>query len=61
MTAAEPVSTHQHHPSREPGNATDPVCGMAVEQDKAISLALKGTTDYFCARGCRDEFMQKAT
>jgi putative ABC transport system ATP-binding protein len=48
-------------PPASAGVATDPVCGMAVEQDKAISLALKGTTDYFCARGCRDEFMQKAT
>lgn len=37
--------------------ATDPVCGMAVEQGKGISAELNGTTYHFCARGCRDEFL----
>ena len=55
----EMVSTLAPHASA--GVATDPVCGMAVEQDRAISLELKGITYYFCAQGCRDEFMQKAT
>lgn len=37
---------------------TDPVCGMTVEQDKAIRLVWEdGQAFYFCARGCRDEFL----
>jgi len=37
--------------------ATDPVCGMAVERDKAITAEWDGQTFYFCAQGCRDEFV----
>ncbi len=41
--------------------ATDPVCGMTVEREKAPAMmALDGTTYYFCARGCRDEFAQES-
>lgn len=36
----------------------DPVCGMSVEREKAISLEWQdGKIYYFCARGCRDEFI----
>lgn len=35
----------------------DPVCGMAVERDTAVSARRDEQTYYFCARGCRDEFM----
>jgi putative ABC transport system ATP-binding protein len=39
--------------------ATDPICGMTVERDKApATMHYDGTTYYFCARGCRDEFAQ---
>jgi len=37
--------------------ATDPVCGMAVEREKAINAELHGQTFFFCSRGCRDEFI----
>ena len=38
--------------------ANDPVCGMAVEREKAILLDWDGgQTFYFCAKGCRDEFI----
>lgn len=37
--------------------AVDPVCGMSVEREKAISVQLDGQTNYFCAQGCRDEFL----
>ncbi len=37
--------------------ATDPVCGMAIECDKAITADWDGQTFYFCAQGCRDEFL----
>jgi putative ABC transport system ATP-binding protein len=36
--------------------AIDPVCGMSVEREKAISVEWEGQVFYFCARGCRDEF-----
>lgn len=36
---------------------TDPVCGMAIERDKAIRADWDGHTFYFCAQGCRDEFL----
>jgi putative ABC transport system ATP-binding protein len=37
--------------------ATDPVCGMAVEREKAISAEWNGQPFFFCSRGCRDEFL----
>jgi len=37
--------------------AIDPVCGMSIEREKAISMEWQGQTYYFCARGCRDEFL----
>jgi putative ABC transport system ATP-binding protein len=36
--------------------ATDPVCGMAVEQESAIKMEWEGQLYFFCAKGCRDEF-----
>jgi putative ABC transport system ATP-binding protein len=38
--------------------AVDPVCGMTVEREKAVSAARDGEVFYFCSRGCRDEFLQ---
>jgi len=38
--------------------ATDPVCGMAVEKEKAAVAEWKGRTFYFCSRGCRNEFFE---
>ena len=35
---------------------TDPVCGMVVEQAKAVLLERNGKTLYFCSRGCLNEF-----
>jgi putative ABC transport system ATP-binding protein len=37
--------------------AIDPVCGMAVERERAVSAASDGETHFFCSRGCRDEFL----
>ena len=37
--------------------ATDPVCGMTVdESDAPESLDHEGTTYYFCSADCRQEF-----
>ncbi|MBI3979532.1 MAG: ATP-binding cassette domain-containing protein [Chloroflexi bacterium] len=37
--------------------AVDPVCGMAVEREKAVTAEWGGEQYAFCARGCRDEFL----
>ena len=39
------------------GKATDPVCGMAVQKDRAADTAShEGTTYYFCSKGCATKF-----
>ena len=37
--------------------ATDPVCGMAVERERAVSAERDGEIFLFCSRGCREEFL----
>jgi putative ABC transport system ATP-binding protein len=37
--------------------ATDPVCGMAVERERAVSAEQDGEAFFFCSRGCREEFL----
>lgn len=38
--------------------ATDPVCGMSLERETAaVKLDVDGRTYFFCAAGCRDEFL----
>jgi putative ABC transport system ATP-binding protein len=37
--------------------ATDPVCGMAVEREHAVAAEWGGQSFFFCADGCRDEFL----
>ncbi len=41
--------------------ATDPVCEMAVERERAVSAERDGETYFFCSRGCRDEFLGSLT
>ena len=37
--------------------ATDPVCGMTVERERAAATLERGSeTYYFCSKGCRAEF-----
>jgi YHS domain-containing protein len=39
--------------------AIDPVCGMSVDRASAPAQATyEGEAFYFCARGCRDEFLK---
>jgi putative ABC transport system ATP-binding protein len=39
--------------------AVDPVCGMSIDQESAPAQAVyDGQFFYFCARGCRDEFLE---
>ena len=37
--------------------AVDPVCGMSVEHDRAVTLEQGGELRFFCSRGCRAEFL----
>jgi putative ABC transport system ATP-binding protein len=39
--------------------AIDPVCGMSVERERAINVEREGQVYYFCAKGCRDEFVNE--
>ncbi|HJW89732.1 MAG TPA: ATP-binding cassette domain-containing protein [Anaerolineales bacterium] len=38
--------------------ATDSVCGMTVERSTEFQAEWQGELFYFCAAGCRDEFLQ---
>jgi putative ABC transport system ATP-binding protein len=40
--------------------ATDPVCGMAIEREHAVSTEQAGETYWFCSRGCRAEYLGAA-
>jgi YHS domain-containing protein len=37
--------------------ASDPVCGMAVEREGAVSQERGGERFFFCSQGCRAEFL----
>jgi uncharacterized protein len=36
--------------------ARDPMCGMTVDRDRALSRRLEGRAVYFCSQGCLDAF-----
>ncbi len=38
--------------------ASDPVCGMAIEREKAATAEWEGQVFYFCSKGCRNEFLE---
>ena len=40
--------------------ATDPVCGMPVGRERAVSAELAGETYWFCSKGCRAEYLGDA-
>ena len=35
---------------------TDPVCGMTVDREKAVTVSHDGHTYFFCSDHCRDQF-----
>jgi len=39
--------------------AIDPICGMEVDEKKALSAEFEGQTYYFCSPGCRDKFLSE--
>jgi len=36
--------------------ATDPVCGMKIDRDRAVTAVIGGDTYYFCSEHCRQAF-----
>lgn len=38
--------------------ATDPVCGMEVDEKSALSAVVGGKKNYFCSNECRDAFLE---
>jgi len=44
--------------SRSPAPlATDPICGMTVDEQTALTAVRDGVTSYFCCEGCRRKFL----
>jgi YHS domain-containing protein len=39
--------------------ATDPICGMKIEREKAVTTEWDGQTYSFCSRGCRSKFLEE--
>jgi YHS domain-containing protein/uncharacterized membrane protein YraQ (UPF0718 family) len=57
--AAPAAAGHGHHAHRERSavTVTDPVCGMAVDPEHALSADHDGDTYAFCSAGCRERFV----
>ncbi len=39
----------------------DPVCGMSVKEEDAITAECEGITYHFCSEGCKTKFLQERT
>ena len=48
-----------HEPKRKRPMATDPICGMTVDEASAESWETDGETYYFCCRHCREKFIRQ--
>ena len=40
--------------------ATDPICGMAVDEGTALRTERAGQTFYFCSEHCQKKFLAEA-
>lgn len=36
----------------------DPICGVHVDEDEAVTANYKGKTYYFCCDECKEEFLE---
>ena len=36
---------------------TDPICGMNIDEDKAIKIEINGKANYFCSQKRKDKFL----
>jgi Cu+-exporting ATPase len=49
----------EEHGDEQPVRSIDPVCGKAVDEDRAAGKrSFWGQTYYFCSAGCRAAFEQ---
>jgi Cu+-exporting ATPase len=56
--AAHEAPSTPHAPAQDSRpTAVDPVCGMAVDPETAVSATRDGVRHYFCCTGCRDAFL----
>jgi P-type Cu+ transporter len=46
-------------PTKGDTMTTDPICGMTVDETKAISAERNGRTSYFCSEHCRKTFLSE--
>jgi YHS domain-containing protein len=53
------IVSHDQRIKEMAAMATDPVCGMAIEREKAVMADWNGQTYHFCSRGCRSEFLEE--
>ena len=56
VTLATVSGFAQAKKSEKPEKAKDPVCGLMVDKDPALSAAYKGETYYFCSKADMDQF-----
>ncbi|MCI4677366.1 heavy metal translocating P-type ATPase [Rhodoblastus acidophilus] len=54
-------AAHSHQAAAHREGTKDPVCGMSVDPQKALSAVHGGATYYFCAEGCRGKFIADPT
>lgn len=52
-------SSHSQDQDTTGFTARDPICGMEVDQNTALSYTLNGETYYFCSEACKSEFIKK--
>jgi len=57
MTNAQRLPGSDGETAAESTLAIDPVCRMPVERERSIALEQDGRLEFFCSRGCRDEFL----
>jgi Cu+-exporting ATPase len=57
MRMADFKTARRERVTTDSNTAIDPVCGMRVSMDSAISADKDGETYYFCCEGCRQEFL----
>jgi YHS domain-containing protein len=56
----QPTSSRKRVPDAGVRMMRDPVCGMFVVPDRALTLADDRTTHYFCSAACRDKFKRES-
>ena len=61
MCSMKGMEEHEHKKEDTPAHAAeekvfDPVCGMEINKNTAVTSEYKGTTYYFCSKTCKANF-----